>query len=396
MILYAQEGQWGLLAAQAAGAVGKAIWYYREKPEWFNNALKEKGPLPTPTFIVDIAMNAFAIWDCFNGIGAPDRGESFYLGKVEFENLHSYLKLAAPDERDWQGDAADAYAAQNQKLMDCATRMQELDLDMEQLAKEHGDIAKRTHDHFLAILTSLVGAQGVALLLYCIPGVGPGLSTAWQIAYVAGMLAWATTEVTELVKSSREKASQIDALGTEYDAVAQQVEEVLMSGTFDTVVFEKPDATQSQLSTFQAVADTLSGGPTLSSMPTITEVLEMAGPAGAERRDILSKLTASGAISEGATAGATMAETPASPMFRPPTPGHVGQSSPRAATIPEHAPQRMNLVNQAIGSAQQRTSLAQRQETAAPAEDAGPRAPIHAIPRGAEPAQQPSPARRIA
>ncbi len=387
-------------AANAGAAVGKFVWYGRDKLPYLKEALKNytnlalddnNKMLPTPTFIIDITMVLIVQVDLFNGFWFPGEvAEDFVLGISAFDNHRQALQRSEPDPDEWDGDSAAAYAAANEELILLSEKMKELDAKMQDLVEKQADAVQLAHDVIALTAMGLVFAQGVALLLYLKPPpVGPQLSYWFQIV-VAGA-ALDTVIIYEMItaEESKTNAQEANILAPDYDGVTQALQP---SGT--SAVIEVPRAVESTVSRFKAVTDRMSG---VSAMPDLASMASLAGEgASAEVRALFSTF-----IGGGETPGGT-------PAFTLPTLSQLIQ----AAQVSGHLSEHMNLVNQTTGQRPQRASMAaQGQGAPAPAEEAAlegevdgagagvasatERAPIEVATVGAQQGQEPSPLERI-
>lgn len=352
----AYSGDWVGLGANLGALAGKAMWYGRNQIKVLADALKTQGTktLPTPTAIVDVAMVAISAVDLLNGFWTPDKGASFTSGADKFETVYLYLGEAAPDPRDWSGDAAKAYADAAAALQALAQTMQDLDKKMQTLMADQGSEVAKAHNAIAVTLLGLVIAQGVALAMYLIPVVGPEISAAWQI--IAAFAACATVLAFEMftLSNSMSLAHQIHSVALEYGEVA---EKAIPNSSFARI--EVTGAEETRTGDFDAISNSLSafsGAPTVASLATLAP----AGGDSPEERGVLGALKSDGAT----PAESVPAET--TPAWTPPTLTQVSQASGQLA-------QPMNFVNQMMGQVQQLASTGQpRQAPTPPAEEAGP------------------------
>ncbi len=407
----AYSGDWVGLGANLGALAGKAMWYGRNQIKVLADALKTSGTkvLPTPTAIVDVAMVAISAVDLLNGFWTPDKGAAFTSGADKFETVYLYLGDAAPDSRDWSGDAAKAYAEATAALQALVQTMQDLDKKMQTLMANQGSEVAKAHNCIAVTLLGLVIAQGIALAMYLIPVVGPEISCAWQI--VAAFAACATVFAFEMLTlaNSMSLSYEIHAAAAAYGEVAAKA---IPTSSFARI--EVTGAEEVRVGSFKAISDSMSGMSAFSGTPTVASLASMAPAAGEskEERGVLSALSGDGAsLADGAGTETTPAWTPPS----------VGQASGQLAQMSGQISQPMNFVNQMMGQVQQLASTGQQRqgsalpaekaaaEEAAPAEAAlagkvdgaglgtsgAERAPIDGATVGAEAAPGPAPAGRV-
>lgn len=357
-------------AANIAGAWGKYIWYKKDKfSQDMLDELAKKGPTATPTAIVDVAIVIVNIIDLLFGVLPPDKGDNFDSGRKSFETTDAKLDLAKPDPRDWDGDAAETYGAQNAKLRECAQQIQDLDKQVAALMAQHAGAVQGAHTVCAMSLMLLVFAQGVALYLWATPAAGPVVSVNWQLAFVAMIWIVVSGILTLVMYSSGTLATEVDRLAGEYRDIAEKAK---LAGTFGTI--EVPGAKESTISvsTFNAIADTTaSGRSALTGMPTVATLIGLAGQsASGEQRALLEEKAALLSVLTGDGTGETLGDG-TSGESTPPTLADLTAMSGQLAKISAHASQHANLVNQMMGQVQQIASMAQQgQGATAPAEEA--------------------------
>lgn len=344
----AYSGDWVGLGANLGALAGKAMWYGRNQIKVLADALKTQGTktLPTPTAIVDVAMVAISAVDLLNGFWTPDKGASFTSGADKYETVFLYLAEAAPDPRDWSGDAAKAYADATAALQALVQTMQDLDKKMQTLMADQGSEVAKAHNAIAVTLLGLVIAQGIALALYLIPVVGHEISAAWQI--IAAFAACATVLAFEMftLSNSMSLAHQIHAVALEYGEVA---EKAIPTSSFARI--EVTGAEETKTGDFAAISNNLSA---FSAAPTVASLAGLAPAAGdsPEERGVLGVLKGDGAAPE-QTAQTT-------PVWTPPALSQVTSASDQLA-------QPMNFANQMMGQVQQLASTSQPRPRMAPA-----------------------------
>ncbi|UXA07115.1 hypothetical protein KXD96_02845 [Mycobacterium sp. SMC-2] len=359
----AYSGDWVGLGANLGALAGKAMWYGRNQIKVLADALKTSGTkvLPTPTAIVDVAMVAISAVDLLNGFWTPDKGASFTSGADKYETVYLYLGEAAPDSRDWSGDAAKAYADATAALQALVQTMQDLDKKMQTLMANQGSEVAKAHNCIAVTLLGLVIAQGIALAMYLIPVVGPEISAAWQI--VAAFAACATVLAFEMftLSNSMSLSHQIHATALEYGEVA---EKAIPNSSFARIEVKGADETKT--GDFEAISASMSGMSAFAGAPTVASLAGMAPATGdsREERGVLTALQSDGATPVETTAAET------TPAWTAPTLSQVSQASGQLA-------QPMSFASQMMGQVQQLASTGQQRQAAAP--PAGEAAPEEAL-----------------
>lgn len=355
----AYSGDWVGLGANLGALAGKAMWYGRNQIKVLADALKTSGTkvLPTPTAIVDVAMVAISAVDLLNGFWTPDKGASFTSGADKYETVYLYLNEAAPDSRDWSGDAAKAYADATAALQALVQTMQDLDKKMQTLMANQGSEVAKAHNCIAVTLLGLVIAQGIALAMYLIPVVGPEISCAWQI--VAAFAACATVFSFEMMTlaNSMSLSHEIHATALLYGEVAAKA---IPNSSFARI--EVTGAEQATVGSFKAIFDSMSGMAAFSGTPSVASLASMAPAAGdsREERGVLTALQSD---------GATPIETTADATGTAPTLSQVTHASGQLAQMSGQVAQPMSFVNQMMGQVQQLASTGQQRQGAAPPAD---------------------------
>jgi len=134
-----------------------------------------------------------------NGYGSPDQGKDFTSAGRSYTSTLDTLALAAPSEN-WQGDAADQYAAANDQLVTLTSALQALDKKFQPLVADNARANQDCRDNVLICNGTMLGAIPFALMLGFIPPPGWGriYSLAFQAATVAACLSAIAAEMTKL------------------------------------------------------------------------------------------------------------------------------------------------------------------------------------------------------
>ena len=270
------SGDWGTLGASAATIVGKGLIYAGKQNAVLAKALKESGTkiLPTPTAIVDAAALAVTVVDFLNGFGTPNAGAAVATAAKDLDAFMKNLDPGCiPDSRDWNGSAAAAYIGQVTLLKAYAQTMKEYDSQLKNQLGEQAASVKQAHLCCTVNVAVLTAAAGVALLLYLIPVVGPGISQAWQI--VAAFACCAAVFVVEMLtlSSSMSISNSVAALAQQYVQLGKDVDTKL-EGTYGKIQGKIATETSSELSRFRGISDGLTG---YSFAPSLEELARRAG-----------------------------------------------------------------------------------------------------------------------
>ena len=406
----AYQEDWLGFGANLGAGVGKTMYWARNQIPFLKNKLS--AIKPTPTYIIDLTMVAVQLTDFINGFAVPDRGQDFEAGSDRYETLELLLQAAVPDARDWDGDAAQAYAETNAALQVLAQTMQELDAQMKTLLSEYGDRVQDAHTYIAVLVMSLVFAQGIALFLFMIPVYGKAISFGFQVltAFTAITLTLINEDMTRMASES--VAQQVDALTGEYEKVTASATQLVgdvtvseMQKSLASVQGQLAATPESRVGSFQAISTSMSGIPDVATLVN-------RGVAEDERQLIDLLMSGEGLAVDSPDEGADdssdqMAEasatsaTSAAATLTLPTMAQMTAWSEQAAKFSGNLAQHMNLVNQTVGSVQSLASMAQQgQGAAAPAEEAADagaegaegaeRAPVDAAA-----GQEPGPAERV-
>jgi hypothetical protein len=343
--------------ANIGGGLGKAVWYAKDKFPKLETALKAKGPTPTPTAIIDVAMIAITIIDQLNGQLPPNQGGEFNTGRLEFELVESKLETAAPERGKWEGDAAEAYAARNAELLLLAQKMRDLDKRIEAILKTHALKVKAAHDCCSMTMLVLVAAQAIAMILWAAPAAGPEASVIFQFITVAAAGAVVMGYELGALDSAITQATKLNGLAMDYGHVGRQARR---SAVFKTI--EVASAEKSYAPSFDDITVDKSGTSSSSGMPTISSLVADAVNEGAlpNRDGVLDAFVAHQIPTAGAS---SRTDTPGLTPPTPPQPALSGQAA--------QPWQQTNLANHKPGQAQPPASATQR-ATAAPAKETAP------------------------
>lgn len=344
----AYKQDWGEMAINLGGMAGKGLWYGRNQIEVLKKALEVSGKkiLPTPTAIVDITMVVISILDFVNGVGVADKGAAFLTGADKLALVQAKLELAELENNgsvNWEGDAAQEYAAANAALQLLADTFAELDKKVADLMGAQAAQVDWMHKFNACVLIGLVAAQGVALALYLIPIVGPELSWLWQFATAVTASALVFGYEMKTLDDSMTIADRTGPFTQAFMELGQSAETQT-----EFAVIEVTAADKTTVPDFSSIMNSGGlSGLSMTGVPTTSSLLAAANLGGSQ--------TGLGALD-------VSAEVPVI--------DEAMRMSTRAATFSGHINQHMSVVNQATGSVQQIVSMAQQgQANAAAAGD---------------------------
>jgi hypothetical protein len=356
----AQNKDWASLGASAGTIVGKGLIYASKQSTTLANALKASGTkvLPTPTAIVDAAALALLVVDFLNGFGTPNSGSAVSTAADKLDLFMKDLDPGCvPDARDWSGTAATAYMGQNALLKGYAQQMKELDATLKSYLGSQADKVKEAHMCITVNVAVLTAAAGVALALYLIPVVGPGVSCAWQIiAAVACCMAVLAIEMQTL-GNSMSLSNDVAALGQKYVTLGKDVETKL-AGSFGMIQGKVATETSSKLSSFHGISDGLTS---FSFAPSISDLAaKVSSPqralldASSGKEEAAAKSPAGGkAETPTATTPAAAATPAASVTFTPPSLAQMSQMSAQISQMSQPISNLSQTVNQGVSQVQQ-------------------------------------------
>ena len=360
------QQDWAGMSVNIAAGIGKLAWYAKDKINFLAEGLKTKGPIPTPTAIIDVAMVAVTVLDLLNGIWPPDNGSRFLLGKSEFENMQQYLEAATPDPAKWSGEAAEAYAAQCAILLKLSKDMQQYDKQLADLLSEHAARVQKMHKDYAIILMTLVAAQLTAMILWAWPVFGPVASVKFQVITVLAISFSLLGLQGEVCVASERKSHTIARLAEQYAAAGKAAEPV---GSFATI--KVPGAQEARVSSFEAISASMSGSMMSGPPPSFSTLAAMAKSDPSIEDPLLDAFGGAGEVPAAGASGTT--ETPTTPeapqtsgpsnltvpAFTPPTLSQISRASDQLARASGNASQQMNLVNQTMGQVQQIAQMGQ-------------------------------------
>jgi uncharacterized protein YukE len=408
------SGDWATVGASASTIVGKGLIYavkQNKAVEELTKAGAKKVGLPTPTAIVDCAALIVSLVDLLNGFGTPNAGSAV---AVAAKDLDAFMKdldpMCIPDPRDWSGTAATAYIAQVNILKGYAQTMKEYDNTLKGHLEDQAAAVKQAHLCCTVNVAVLTAAAGVALLLYAIPVVGPGVSQAWQIiaAFACSMAVFVVEMLT--VGNSMSVTHEVAALAQKYVTLGKDVETKL-AGSFGKIEGEIATQTSSKLSSFNGISDGLTS---FSFAPRISDLAAAAGDqVSPSQRELLEASPGEEGAAAKTTAGAkaettsettpAAAATPAASVaFTPPSLAQMSQMSAQVSQISQPVSNLSQTVNQGVSQIQQLAQSAKGPGDPAPTDavddvkdaetgaaqgsDGAERAPIDAATSGAAPA----------
>ncbi len=337
------------------------------------------------------------------GFGPPDEGGDLKVGSQQLNTLAAQLKSALPDET-WQGSGSEAYADLDAALQNMATTMAQLDNQLAALVADQAEWVVHMRLAFGILKDVLFAAFVIEMLIFMIPPGGPLAAKIFAGTVCALGISAALSFLGVLLNYSITNGQKADALATRYTALAAGA---VQQGSLAQATVAT--AEQSTVSSFDAISANMSGMSALSGMPAVASLTGAASGSEDQRAPLSAEMSASETPADGTPdAPETPDMTTPSTM---PTLAQVSAMSGQTSKLSGQLSQHANLVNQAVGQMQQLAQMGrQGQGDAAPAEEAAlaggvegagategaGRAPIEVAASGAQAAQQPSGARRVA
>ncbi len=209
-----------LVATEGAGALAKsaAASGATSSAQSLKNFAKGAG---TP--IINAGLIALTLESNMLGFGRPEDGARFTEGANHFVDAHSTLLKSAPPG-DWTGDSSTAYGDRNKEQQVRAADMSSTDSAIQKVVAAEADQVGKTRD-FVAQMQTLLSLSIIpALAAKAVPVVGPALSTAIEVAAVAGTVPMATIRCHEMASRSGDNASKIRSLASQYESIGSNAE----------------------------------------------------------------------------------------------------------------------------------------------------------------------------
>jgi uncharacterized protein YukE len=171
------------------------------------------------TPIISKGLMAMMAMSNLCGFGEPDVGVHFEHGAKEFQGVAQELDQTDSPET-WEGDASDAYDAQNSAHRSRAEELAKLDASVEAVVQREAGQLKHTRDTLDRTQTALGLSIPVAIGLKCSGPWGPAAATAFELAAVAVALPIAVESFGRMVSDSAHNATELRRAGGGYDRIA--------------------------------------------------------------------------------------------------------------------------------------------------------------------------------
>lgn len=213
-----------------AAAGGKFGWYLRSN-HWkqeFDDAKNDpyfdkhstwmKG---APTAIIDSAVPIVVLTDFLVGFGSPYAGSEFSTAEAKWETFDLRVGSAAPDPRDWNGPAANAYAEQQQLVNTLAQRIGALEKIAQRHFVNHSESVRKAHDAFAGMLCIVIAAQAIAIKLFKWAGIEKSLEFQTTVFFLVMMMIATTLIIVQ--DHSYELENVIHSLAERYQSITDEV-----------------------------------------------------------------------------------------------------------------------------------------------------------------------------
>ncbi|OBA72859.1 hypothetical protein A5641_07310 [Mycobacterium sp. 1554424.7] len=271
------------------------------------------------------------------GFGPPCEGDELKQSSRQFAALSGQLMVALPDDG-WQGGAAQVYAEADITLGTIAQRMAELDGQVGALIHDQADWVTHIRLGF-GILKDLLLAAFFAWTAMMATS-NPTAARVFANTVCALGISIAVGMLVTLGYYSYENGQQADGLAGQYGQLAQ---EPVSGGAVVQAKVAAPAEESSVVSSFEGD----SAGMAMTSATSEGSAAASGSDGSADQR------AAVGGV-RGAGQAAVEDVAAVAPTVSMPTLAEVSAWSGRAATVSGHASQHVNLVNQTMGSVQQR------------------------------------------
>jgi hypothetical protein len=170
------------------------------------------------TPIISKALMAMMAMSNLCGFGEPDNGVHFDNGAKQFQNVANELgQTGSPDS--WEGEASDAYGAQNDEHLARAEELAKLDTSVKEVVQREAGQLKHTRDTLDHTQTALGLSIPVAVGLKLSGPWGPAAATAFEIIAVAASLPIAIESFGRMISDSAHNATELRRAGAGYDRI---------------------------------------------------------------------------------------------------------------------------------------------------------------------------------
>jgi len=374
---------WGDFAATLVEDVAQgALLYVETKGSEKAKELLENAK----TEILEVALLVVESMNILNGFGQEDEGGSFKTARAYFGTADVALKNAIPDDH-WQGSAAEAYKAENEKQRTRLQSLEELDSKMQEILERQAGMVEDTRN-FLGIWKGVITASVfIAIALYAYAG--PQASIGYQVLVAFASIAAVTSKELLTAMAATSIGHEVDGLQDKYQEIADAAKLSSDGSDKPSVKAGMPKAVETKISSFEALSDSTSGSTALPD--GLAGALVDPGGQGAPQ----SAPTGESEIFAGATPGETLGETS---LATTPTVAQLAVVSGQTAKLPGHTSQHQASAVPAgnasddeaalVGAVPTEAALADTVEGAGSGSEGAERAPIE-VAVGVEQAQVP-------
>lgn len=173
------------------------------------------------TPIIRAALLAMMVMSNTCGVGTPEKGDRFAEGSQAFKAAGEVLGTTKSPET-WQGNASDNYTDRNDEQRARAARMAAIDHTVKEILDGEAhqvDVARKMLDRCQTVLSLSIPA---AIAAKAIPVKGLAISTAIELAAVAGTAPLASMRYNELTRAVISNAARMAQAVAEYSSVASE------------------------------------------------------------------------------------------------------------------------------------------------------------------------------
>jgi len=200
----AAEGEAARLKKLAANELDKG---------WLDRIFKD-------VWILDMGFATGIGLSFLNGVGTPNKGDSFTEANTDYSDAIQFLALAEPDEDQWQGEGATAYATATQQVSTLTEQLQGLDQQLQELIATNARANQNCRDTVNICNAVMLAAMPIANWIYCNPALGRWVSRGFQMATVLACLTTITFYLSELArKTAPDNANDLPDLGSDYSSI---------------------------------------------------------------------------------------------------------------------------------------------------------------------------------
>jgi len=332
------------------------------------------------TEVLEVALLFVESMNVLNGFGQEEDGSKFVTAGAFFGTADEALKYAKPDDH-WQGSAAEAYAAENDKQAARVKSLEELDGKIQEILERQAAMVEDTRN-FLGIWKGVITVSiFIALALYAYAG--PQASMGFQILVAFASIAAVAAKELLTAMASVSIGQEVDTLATQYQAVADAAH-LPSEETFFKI--RAPQAVETKVSSFDAISNSMSGSfvvPDPASLAGVAKGSAGAADGSGDQRAPAGAPTGESETPADETSGVTVEEMgPATSESTMPTVAQLAAVSGHPLTLPGQTSRRQRSAVPADNAAATEAAPA----GPAPAEEAAPAGPAPAagVPAGVE------------